>query len=102
MRNWVEADGKHAKEASREEIERTKVAALMQVLGPTRAPYRAELARFLADIPHADATRALARLAIFSPEDSVRTAAIDSLKSRDAQLTTCILVEGFRHPLPAV
>jgi hypothetical protein len=102
MRNWVEADGKHAKEASREEIERSKVAALMQVFGPTRAPYRAGLARFLADIPHADATRALARLAIFSPEDSVRMAAIDSLKSRDAQLTTSILVEGFRHPLPAV
>lgn len=102
LRNWVEADGKHVKEASREDVERAKVAALMQVLGPTRAPYRAGLARFLADIPHADATRALARLAIFSPEDSVRTAALESLKSRDAKLAASILVEGFRHPLPAV
>jgi hypothetical protein len=69
---------------------------------PEPAPIRVALARNLAAIPHQDATRALARLAIFSAEDEVRAAAIDGLKLRRERDYTDILMQGFRYPLPPV
>src|ERR1022692_2933988 len=69
---------------------------------PESEAFRVGLAKNLATVPHIDATRALARLAIFSPEESVRSAAIDGLKTRREKDYTDVLMEGFRYPLPVV
>jgi hypothetical protein len=79
-----------------------RVAALMQVLAPESASLRKGLARYLAGVSHVDATRALARLAIFSAEDEVRSAAVDALKLRRERDYTDLLLQGLRYPLPAV
>ncbi len=63
---------------------------------------RLGLVRYLAHISHPDATHALARLAVFSFEDSVRQAAIDALKTRRERDYTGVLLQGLRYPLPAV
>lgn len=84
------------------EIERATVVGLVQILMPEAEPVRVHLAKCLATIPHIDATKALARLAIFSAEDTVRAAAIDGLKSRPERDYTEILLQGFNYPLPDV
>lgn len=78
------------------------VAAAMQILGAESAAFRVSLARFLANVPNAEASQALARLAIFAPEPEVRSAALVSLKNRPAGEYTGILLQGFEYPLPAV
>ena len=83
-------------------IHRTMVAALTQILMPESAAVRVSLARCLSTIPHVDASKALARLAIFSPEDEVRAAAIEGLKLRRERDYVDVLMRGFRYPLPAV
>jgi hypothetical protein len=78
-----------------------RVAALMQMLAPESAAMRAGLARHLATIPHVDATRALARLAVFSAEAEVRQAALDGLKLRRERDYSDTLLQGLRYPWPA-
>ena len=58
------------------------VASLMQVLGHEDGKTRLDLAKYLDTLPGADATRALARLAIFSAEADIRAAAVSVLKAR--------------------
>ena len=81
---------------------RTMVAALMQIVMPKSADVRLGFAKYLATVPHTDATKALAKLAIYSAEESVRAAAIDGLKLRRERDYEEILLQGFRYPLPAV
>jgi hypothetical protein len=88
--------------AEREGFYRASIAALMQILAPESEGFRAALARYLATVPHVDATRALAKLALFSPEEEVRSAAIEGLKLRREKDYTDILLQGFRYPLPMV
>jgi hypothetical protein len=63
-------------------LHRATVAALVQILMPESEQFRIGLAKHLAIVPHIDATKALAKLAIFSPEYEVRAAAIEGLKLR--------------------
>jgi hypothetical protein len=84
------------------EAQRSLVAALMQMIAPKSEPYRIGLAKYVGKIQHRDATRALAKLALFAPEETVREAAIDGLKSRKAKDYADVLLQGFRYPLPAV
>ncbi len=79
-----------------------RVAALMQIFGPEDGPPRLGLVEYLASVPHSDATMALARLALFSPEEPVRRAAVAALRSRSERDYTPILMSGFRYPWPAV
>jgi hypothetical protein len=78
------------------------VAALMQMITPMAEPYQLGLAKYLTSIKHADATRALAKLALYAPEERVRTAAIEGLKSRPSKESLDVLLAGFRYPLSAV
>ena len=87
---------------SRQKMDRAAVASASQIVMPESAQLREGLASFLSTIPHIDATKALAKLAIFSPEDEVRAAAIEGLKLRREKDYTDILIQGFRYPLPAV
>ena len=79
-----------------------RVAALMQVLAPESPGMRRGLVKYLAGIPYAEATRALAKLALFAPEEEVRRAAVDALQVRRERDYTDVLLDGFRYPLPAV
>ena len=79
-----------------------RIAALMQVLGPESVAMRKGLVKYLAATSHAEATRALAKLAIFSAEDEVRNPAIEALKVRREKDYTEVLLQGLRYPLPAV
>jgi hypothetical protein len=79
-----------------------RIAALMQVLAPESVAMRKGLVKYLAATSHAEATRALAKLAIFSSEDEVRNPAIDALKVRREKDYSDVLIRGLRYPLPAV
>jgi hypothetical protein len=83
-------------------VTQARVAALVQVLGPETPGLRLGLVKYLSATPHVDATRALARLALFTAEEEIRTAAVDALKLRRERDYTDILLQGFRYPLPAV
>jgi hypothetical protein len=85
-----------------ENVTLARVAALMQILAPETPGLRLGLVKYLASVSHVEATRALARLALFAAEDEVRRAAIDALKVRRERDYTDILLQGFRYPLPAV
>ncbi len=85
-----------------EHVTSARVAALMQVLLPESAALRLGLVKHLSATAHVDATKALARMALFSPEDEVRQAAVEALKVRRERDYTDILVSGLSYPLPAV
>jgi hypothetical protein len=78
------------------------VAALTQILMPESGHFQRGLAKRLATMGHVDATKALAKLAIFSSDEDARDAAIEGLKRRPKKEYTDILVQGFRYPLPIV
>jgi hypothetical protein len=86
----------------KEDVILGRVAALVQVLAVESAGLRKGLVKYLAGVSHPEATRALARLAIFSAEDEVRLAAVEALKVRRERDYTDILLQGLRYPLPAV
>jgi hypothetical protein len=79
-----------------------RVAALTQILAPDREDVQQGLVLYLSDIKQADATRALARLAIFSFDAQVRWPALSALKKRDQSEYVDVLLAGLRHPWPAV
>jgi hypothetical protein len=79
-----------------------RVAALMQVLAADGVEMQQSLVERLAEMKDADATRALARLAVFSFEAPVRTAAVKALKGRDRAIYTDSLLAALRYPWPAV
>jgi hypothetical protein len=100
--NNPKGGGLRVTQANREQFHRAMVAALMQILMPESEQVRYGLAKYLATVPNMDATKALAKLAIFSPEDEVRAAAIDGLKVRRERDYTDVLIQGFNYPLPTV
>jgi hypothetical protein len=63
---------------------------------------RIERVESLARIDLPEATRELARLAVYSPDENVRTVALDALAKRESRDTTDVLVAGLRYPWPAV
>jgi hypothetical protein len=85
-----------------EQITLARIAALMQMMAPETPELRLGLVKYLTGIPHVEATKALARMAIFSAEDEIRFAAIDSLKVRKEKDYTDIFLKGLRYPWPAV
>jgi hypothetical protein len=91
-----------AERTLRQHITQARIAALMQMLAPTSASTRLGLVKHLATISHVDATRAIAKLAVFSPEEDIRQAAVDALKVRREKDYTDVLLQGLRYPWPAV
>jgi hypothetical protein len=80
----------------------TRIAALMQVLVPEAPALRLGLVKYLSTISHKEATRGLARLALFSSEEEIRKAAVDALKVRRERDYSDLLLYGLRYPWPAV
>ncbi len=89
-----------ADRTTRECITLARIGALMQILAPEPPRMRLGLIRYLAGVSHVEATRALARLAIFSAEDRVRQAAMDALQVRRERDYTDILLYGLHYPWP--
>jgi hypothetical protein len=85
-----------------EHVALARIAALTQMLAAETPEVRLGLVRYLAGVPHVEATKALARMAIYSAEDDVRAAALTALKVRREKDYTDILVKGLRYPWPAV
>jgi hypothetical protein len=77
-------------------------AALMQILATDDRAMRRGLVEHLGRIQHAEATAALARLAIFSFDSEVRKPAIAALKDRPKEDISATLLAGLRYPWPAV
>jgi hypothetical protein len=102
LANALEQNMTKRAKTERKDDDRLIVAALAQIFAPGSGEDHIGLAGFLSTIKHADAAAALARLALFSPEEPVRSAAIAGLKARPARDYAEILLEGFRYPLPAV
>jgi hypothetical protein len=88
--------------ATCEHVTLARIAALTQIMMPESAEYRLGLVKYLTGVPHVEATKSLARMALFSTEEDIRAAAIESLKVRREQDYTDILVKGLRYPWPAV
>jgi hypothetical protein len=99
----IEDQMKYYREPAGNEIDPSaRVAALMQKFGAESAKTRLSLVKYLDGAAHADATRALARLAIFSEEAEIRSAAVRALKLRRDKDYTDILLAGLKYPWPAV
>jgi hypothetical protein len=88
--------------AASERVYAATTATLVQVFAPDSLPMRQGLVKYLASVPHVEATRALARLALFSPEPELREAALMALKVRREKDYTSILLMGLRYPWPEV
>ncbi|MBN9121367.1 MAG: HEAT repeat domain-containing protein [Planctomycetes bacterium] len=99
-----QVDGGSARldKAAIEHMTVSRIAALMQMLAPESAEIRMGLVKYLAGVPHVEATKALARLAIYSAEADVREAALTALKVRRERDYTHMLVKGLRYPWPTV
>jgi hypothetical protein len=95
-------DGPDPDATCREHATLARIGILMQMLAPESQGMRLGLVKYLSGINHAEATRALAKLAIFSEEAAVRDAALATLKVRRERDYTAILVRGLRYPYPAV
>lgn len=91
----------HIRCEQRELIALTRIAALTQILLPMTQMHPG-LVKYLSTVSHVEATRALARLAIFSADENARKAAIEALKVRRERDYTEVLVNGLRYPWPAV
>lgn len=85
-----------------ENVTLARIAALTQILAPESPTMRLGLVKHLATISHVEATRALARLALFSEEAEVREAALAVLKVRRDRDYTDILLSGLSYPWPPV
>jgi hypothetical protein len=81
--------------------DRFTTAALTQMLA-TDDRLQPGLLDYLARCEHEEATQALARLAVFSPEPARRQFARAVLQQRDTRPATAILQKGLRYPWPAV
>jgi hypothetical protein len=88
--------------STNDDLIRARLAALQQIIGPESPSMRTGMVKFLGRVQHAEATRALAKLAIFSAEEEVRGPALVALKIRRDKDYTDILQQGLRYPYPAV
>jgi hypothetical protein len=88
--------------AQRDHVTVARIAALMQMLMPESPDLRLGLVKYLSGVPHVEATKALARLALFSAEEDIRRSAVEALKVRRERDYTDVLVKGLRYPWPAV
>src|SRR5262249_54024311 len=89
-------------EEKRENYRQARLAAVAQILPGEEEPTQRGLIADLGAIRGPEATRELARAAVFSPEPSVRADAIRALAWRPPSQSTEVLVAGLRYPWPAV
>jgi hypothetical protein len=86
----------------RERYLQAHIAALSQIMGGESVENRLTMVQHLASVSRVEATRELARLAVFAPEKSVREAAVEALTVRRERDYTDLLVGALRYPWPGV
>jgi len=96
-----EVPGPEVSEA-RERFYQTRLAVVAQVIPTEDSAYQRAMVLALASVPRSDATRALARLAVFATDKSTRTAAIEALAIRREGGWEDIVVAGLSYPWPAI
>jgi hypothetical protein len=111
VRRALGTDPEKFREHAHVSADRFGAAALTQILA-TEMPLKDErgvsdgfrhgLVQRLAKNSTDEATRGLARIAIFSVEDELRRDALDVLQKRSTSAATKILREGLRYPWPTV
>jgi hypothetical protein len=91
-----------AGEETRQQLYQAHLAVVTQVIFAEDAPGQNALVRAVSSIPRPEATRALARLAVFSTDEAVRAAAVEALAVRGDEDSTEVLVAALSYPWPAV
>jgi hypothetical protein len=89
-------------EHGKHHFDQAHLAVITQVLPAERFKDQTSLIHALAAMDHPEATQALARIAVFAPDEAVRDLAIEPLKARPAEESTKALVAGLGYPWPAV
>jgi hypothetical protein len=79
-----------------------RIAAITQVVGPEGEQMGRQAVKYLASLSHVRSTTALAKIAIFAEEDSVRRDALAALATRREKDFADILLAGLNYPWPAV
>jgi hypothetical protein len=74
------------------------VPALTQILAPEQPNQRQALIAFYREKKGPEVSAALARLALYDPEQRVRDEAVTALRNRPAAEYTDILLDGLRYP----
>ena len=80
----------------------SRIAALTQVIGPEGEQMGRQAVKYLASISHVRSTTALAKIAIFAEEESIRRDALAALATRREKDFTNVLLAGLNYPWPAV
>ncbi|MGF1578045.1 MAG: HEAT repeat domain-containing protein [Gemmataceae bacterium] len=78
------------------------ISILMQVMAPESKEFKDGLVASVSQIPHIDATKALAHLAIFAEAKDTHKRAIKALELRREQHYTDVLARGLNYPWPDV
>jgi hypothetical protein len=86
----------------RRQFDQAHLAVVAQVLPAEELSEQQGLVRALSSIPRPEATRALARLAVYSTDEAVRATAIEALAVRREADSTAVLVASLDYPWPAV
>jgi hypothetical protein len=82
--------------------QRAHIAVMAQKLVADDGVGQPRVLRALTSTRRPEATRELARAAVFSPDESLRAKALKALGPRPAEEATEVLVAGLRYPWPAV
>jgi hypothetical protein len=90
------------KEEQEEHTVACRLRAMTQICGPTTDSMKMVLVKYLDSVSNSEASRALAKTILFSPEENIRNAAITCLKNRRETDYTDVLLQGFLYPWPAV
>jgi hypothetical protein len=88
--------------AERQHFYQAYLAVAAQVMGEKTPSAQDAFIRALASIPRPEATQALAHVAVFSPYDTARAAALEALAMRRPEDATTALVAGLSYPWPPV
>jgi hypothetical protein len=76
--------------------------AVRQMAGPAAGDAALARVQYLASVQRADATRDLARIAVYSRSSKARKQAIEALSVRRERDYTPVLLEALKYPWPAV
>jgi hypothetical protein len=96
-----EVPGPEESEA-RERFYQARLAVVAQVIPTEDAAHQRAMVLALASVPRPEATRALARLAVFATDKSTRAAAIEALAIRREGGWEDVVVAGLSYPWPAI
>jgi hypothetical protein len=94
--------GPDSEEDNLQQFYQAHLAVVTQVIHAEDSPNQSSLVRALSSIPSPEATRSLARLAVFATDEATRASAIKALAIRREADSANVFLAGLRYPWPAV